>query len=67
MKSIDTILFLTEGVKASLEKYEAEAKKQGRKSPFCGCGNLTREDSKESIQRRILVIREELLKLSQSL
>ena len=57
MKSIDTVIYLAESVKASLERYEAVQKKW----------DIDKEDSKESIQRRILVMREELMKLSKSL
>ena len=66
MKSIDGIIYLVESVKQSLEKYEREAKKQGH-SPYTGFGDLGIEDGKYSIQRRIRVIREELLKISKSL
>lgn len=70
MKSIDMILYLTEGLKQSLENYEKAAKAQNRRPPvtgYLGNGELTREDTKENIQRRIIVIRDELLKLSKSL
>ena len=65
MKSIDTVIFLAESVKTSLEKREEVKNKKGR-NPQAGY-DVDMEDSKESIQRRILVMREELLKLSKSL
>ena len=68
VKSIETVAFLVESVKQSLDIYEKETKAQGLR-PYAGsfCGSLTIEDSKESIKRRITVIREELLKISKSL
>lgn len=66
MKSIDTVIYLAESVKTSLERYEAARKKTSWDHPYPGV-DVDLEDSKESIQRRILVIREELLKLSKSL
>ena len=65
MKSIDTVIYLAESVKASLERYEAVQKKMNRAPQ--GGWDIDKEDSKESIQRRILVMREELMKLSKSL
>ncbi len=65
MKSIDTVIYLAESVKTSLEKYEAVQKKQNG-APQVGW-DIDKEDGKESIQRRILVMREELMKLSKSL
>ena len=66
VKSIEAVAFLVESVKQSLITYEKETKAQGHR-PYAGYGSLTIEDSKESIQRRITVIREELLKISKSL
>ena len=66
LKSIEAVSFLVESVKHSLEVYEKETKAQGHR-PYAGYGDLTIEDSKESIQRRITVIRQELLKISKSL
>lgn len=67
MKSIDAVAFLVSSVKESLARYEAAAKKlEYRRAPSTGY-EVDREDSKESIQRRIAVIREELLKISKSL
>ena len=65
MKRIDTVIYLAESVKASLERYEAVQKKMNG-APQAGW-DIDKEDSKESIQRRILVMREELIKLSKSL
>jgi hypothetical protein len=65
MKSIDTVIYLAESVKASLERREEVKKKMGR-NPQTGF-DVNLEDSKESVQRRILLMREELLKLSKSL
>ena len=67
MKDLDMIIQLFAGVASSLERYDKARREQGRKHPFVGYGNLEIYDSKESIQRRITVIREELLKLSKSL
>lgn len=67
MKNIEMILCLTESVKDSLERYEYAAEIQNRKPPSIGYDGLDAADSKESIQRRITVIRAELLKLSKSL
>lgn len=66
LKSIEAVAFLVDGVKQSLDIYEKETKAQGHR-PYPGYGNLTNADSKESIQRRITVIREELLKISKYL
>lgn len=66
IKSIEAVAILVESVKQSLVTYEKETKAQGHR-PYAGYGNLTIEDSKESIQRRITVIRQELLKISKSL
>lgn len=66
IKSIEAVAFLVESVKQSLDIYEKEAKAQGHR-PYAGFGNLAIEDSKGSIQRRITVIRQELLKISKSL
>ena len=65
MESIDAMIYLMESVKQSLKVYEREAKKR-EGSPLVGY-DLGIEDGKYSIQRRIRVIREELLKLSKSL
>lgn len=68
VKSVEMVAFLVESVKQSLDIYEKETKAQGHR-PYAGSfyGSLTIEDSKESIKRRITVIREELLKISKSL
>ena len=66
LKSIEAVAFLVDSVKKSLDIYEKETQAQGHR-PYAGYNNLTIEDSKESIQRRIIVIREELLKISKSL
>lgn len=67
MKELDMIINLFAGVAQSMERYEAARRKQNNKHPLVGYGDLEIYDSKESIQRRITVIREELLKLSKSL
>lgn len=67
MGQVDLIILLLAGISDSIEKYETARRKQNRKHPFCGYGDLEIGDSKESIQRRITVLREELLKLSKSL
>lgn len=67
MKSIEAVAFLVESVKQSLDAYEKAMKEQNSKRPYAGWGNLTMENSRESIQRRITVIRQELLKISKSL
>lgn len=62
---INVVVSLVESLKKSLDKYD-KASRTGGKPMLCGY-DIDREDSKESIQRRIIVIREELLKLSKSL
>ncbi len=66
VKRIEAVAILVESVKQSLALYTKAAKAQGHR-PYTGYGNLTSQDSKESIQRRITVIREELLVISKSL
>lgn len=65
MKSIDLVICLAESVKTSLDTYETVQKRINCK-PIVGC-DVDLEDGRESIKRRILVMREELLKLSKSL
>lgn len=59
---VEQLLF---GVEESLKAYE-DAEKKSCFSPMVGYG-VDSCDGKYSIQRRIIVIREELLKLSKSL
>lgn len=65
MKDIQMIMSLLSGVAESYEKYNAAKTKLGFK-PWGGY-DVRIYDSKTSIQRRITVIREELLKFSESL
>lgn len=65
MKEMEMIMTLLSGVAESYKKYDAAKRKIGYQ-PSAGYG-IEIYDSKESIQRRITVIREELLKLSKSL
>ena len=65
-KSMETVTALVESVKDSLAKYE-EAKRKNDGYQPCAGYEVSREDCKQSIQRRISVIREELLKVSKSL
>ena len=62
---MDTVSSLTKSVRRSLVKYVMAGDKAGH-APYAGY-EVDREDSKESIKRRITVIREELLKISKSL
>jgi hypothetical protein len=63
-KRAENIALLTEGLTESVRRYEKAVAKDGYASPGY---NLDRYDSKGSIQRRITLIREELLELSRSL
>lgn len=65
MKEMDMIMTLLSGVAESYKRYDREKRENGRQ-PMTGY-DVANIDSKESIQRRITVIREELLKLSKSL
>lgn len=56
MKEIEMIQTLIEGIRLSVEMYETYGK-----------NGVSRENTATSIQRRIMVAREELLKLSKSL
>lgn len=58
------VMELLEDVQHSLDNYEKA--KKGKGYAWVG-NNLNTEDSKTSIARRILVAREELLKISKSL
>ncbi len=62
---IDTVAALVESVSRSLDRYEAVRKKNGRRPE--GGYDLPKWDSRESIRRRITVIREELLRISDML
>lgn len=66
MADIDMVIALVLSIQDSLKKYDEERIKQKRNPPWCGYG-VSKEDSKESIKRRILVAREELLRLSKAL
>lgn len=59
------VAVMTEGLESSVTAY-CEAKTKKGYSPFAGY-DIPREDSKESIKRRITVIREELLNISKEL
>lgn len=65
MSRIDSVIALAESVKTSLERYEASTAANGH-PPFAGY-EVARVDGKESIRRRITVIRDELLQISKSL
>lgn len=68
MKTTDRtnmVLTMTNGVSDSLKKF-CEVKDAKGYTPSAGY-DLPREDSKESIKRRIMVIREELLAISKEL
>lgn len=67
MADIDMVIALVLSIQDSLKKYDEERIKQKSNSPWVGYGELSKEDSKESIKRRILVAREELLRLSKAL
>lgn len=59
-KKMDMVLSLLDGVRDSLSYYES------KENPMAGY-NISMQDSKESITRRIKVAREELLKISKNL
>lgn len=59
------VYVMTEGLKSSVTAY-CEAKKKKGYSPSVGY-DLPREDCRESIKRRITLIREELLNISKKL
>lgn len=65
-ESICMVNTLLKGVETSIGIYQKEKSEKGY-TPIPGYGNLTNEDSKESIKRRIMVAREELLKISKAL
>lgn len=65
-EKLTMVIALLEGVETSLSLYEQEARGKNY-PPVAGYDNLAREDGRESIKRRILVAREELLKISKSL
>ena len=65
MTEMEMIMTLLSGVAESYKKYDAAKRKKGYQ-PMTGY-DIENVDSKESIQRRITVIREQLLKLSKSL
>ena len=65
MNEINMIMMLMKSVAESYKKYD-KAKREKGYQPMTGY-DIEKVDSKESIQRRITVIREELLKLSKSL
>ena len=59
------VAVMMEGVESSVTAY-CEAKKKKGYTPTAGY-DIPREDCKESIKRRITVIREELLNISKEL
>ena len=59
------VALMTEGLESSVTAY-CEAKKKKGYSPTAGF-DFPREDGKESIKRRITLIREELLNISKEL
>lgn len=59
------VAVMTEGLESSVTAY-CEAKKKKGYSPSAGY-EVSREDCKESIKRRITLIREELLNISKEL
>jgi len=65
MNEINMIMMLMKSVAESYKRYDREKRENGYQ-PMTGY-DVANTDSKESIQRRITVIREELLKLSKSL
>lgn len=65
MNELEMIVTLLNGVVDSYRRYDEAKRKKGHQ-PMTGY-DIDNVDSKESIQRRITVIREELLKLSKSL
>lgn len=56
---------LMKSLSESLARYE-ECQKSGTRYPYAGCG-VTREDSRESMLRRIICIREQLLVLGEQI
>lgn len=59
------VAVMTESLESSVSAYCKAKTKKGH-SPFVG-HDIPREDSKESIKRRITLIREELLNISKEL
>ena len=59
------VAVMTEGLESSVTAY-CEAKKKKGYTPCAGY-DVSREDCKESIKRRITLIREELLNISKEL
>lgn len=59
------VAVMTEGLESSVTTY-CEVKEKKGYSPSAGYG-VSREDCKESIKRRITLIREELLNISKEL
>ena len=59
------VAVMMEGLESSVTTYCEVKEKKGR-TPFVGY-NISREDSKESIKRRITLIREELLNIGKEL
>ena len=59
------VAVMTEGLESSVATY-CEAKARKGYSPSAGY-DVSREDCKESIKRRIVLIREELLNISKEL
>lgn len=65
-RKMTMVMELLEGVETSISIYEQECKDNSY-PPVAGYGNLTIEDSRTSICRRIMVAREELLKISKAI
>lgn len=59
------VAVMTEGLESSVDTY-CKAKEKKGYSPYIGL-DVSREDCKESIKRRIILIREELLNISKEL
>lgn len=59
------VAVMTEGLESSVDTY-CKAKEKKGYSPYAGY-DVSREDCKESIKRRITLIREELLNISKEL
>lgn len=59
------VAVMTEGIESSVDTY-CKAKEKNGYSPSAGY-EVSREDCKESIKRRITLIREELLNISKEL
>lgn len=66
MKDVDYLMWLLGSVNESLDRYHMAKIKRGGNTPFKGY-DVEPEDCKCSIRRRIMLIREELLKISKSL